>query len=247
MDMGKYVAVGVLAMIILAAATYESPNKKKTAGEGETAAASSEEPGAESPVFEATFGAAPELAPPAEAPVGADPAETQVAAVTPAGGEVVTPGAEAGGEAPAPAPSPEIAQAAKELKEYTVKAGQTLSDIAEELLGDRKRWKALYDANKDRLPSPDRIREGMKLVYGELVEKAPAAKQAVTQAASKALPASAPRASGGRTYTVAKGETLYAISRKTLGKGGRWQEIAQLNGLPEGKVRAGQVLKLPQK
>jgi len=245
MDMGKYVAVGVLAMIILAAATYESPNKKKQTPEGETAAASSEEPGSESPVFEATFGPAPELAPPAPAPAG--PGETQVAAVPAASGE---PGAEQqpSGESPAPAPSPEIAQAAKELKEYTVKAGQTLSDIAEELLGDRKRWKALYDANKDRLPSPDRIREGMKLVYGELKQKAPAAKQAVAQAASKALPASAPRAaSGGKTYTVAKGETLYAISRKTLGKGGRWKEIAKLNGLPEGKVFAGQVLKLPKK
>ncbi|HBP20458.1 MAG TPA: hypothetical protein DEA08_22035, partial [Planctomycetes bacterium] len=171
----------------------------------------------------------------------------QVAAVPVGGAEggVVT---SAGEASPAPAPSPEIAQAAKELKEYTVKAGQTLSDIAEELLGDRKRWKALYDANKDRLPSPDRIREGMKLVYGELQRNAPAAKQAVAQATAKALPASAPRpASGGKTYTVAKGETLYAISKKTLGKGGRWKEIAQLNGLPEGKVFAGQVLKLPSK
>ena len=78
-----------------------------------------------------------------------------------------------------------------------------------------------------------------------LADSAPAA---VAQATAKALPASAPRpASGGKTYTVAKGETLYAISKKTLGKGGRWKEIAQLNGLPEGKVFAGQVLKLPSK
>ena len=47
---------------------------------------------------------------------------------------------------------------------YVVRRGETLTQIAEETLGSGKMWKRIYEANKDRLASPDSLREGQVLV-----------------------------------------------------------------------------------
>ena len=48
-----------------------------------------------------------------------------------------------------------------------------------------------------------------------------------------------------RTYTVEKGDSLWAIAESQLGDGGRYPEIKRLNGLSSDVIYAGQVLKLP--
>ena len=49
-------------------------------------------------------------------------------------------------------------------KSYTIKSGDTLSDIAQELLGDANRWKEIYKMNKDVIgDNPDMIHPGTKL------------------------------------------------------------------------------------
>ncbi len=48
-----------------------------------------------------------------------------------------------------------------------------------------------------------------------------------------------------RTYTVKKGDSLWAIAAKQLGNGSRYKEIKSLNGLTSDTIYAGQVLKLP--
>ncbi len=49
-------------------------------------------------------------------------------------------------------------------KTYTVKAGDTLSDIAESEMGDAKRWPELYAANKEAVgDNPDMIHPGLEL------------------------------------------------------------------------------------
>jgi nucleoid-associated protein YgaU len=51
-----------------------------------------------------------------------------------------------------------------------------------------------------------------------------------------------------RTHRIQKGESLYALSRRYLGAGKRWREIAQLNGLDDRGVRrlpVGRVIKIP--
>lgn len=50
-----------------------------------------------------------------------------------------------------------------------------------------------------------------------------------------------------RTYTVQRGDTLWGIAKKALGKGARYTEIVKLNGLKTSTIYAGQVLKIPQK
>jgi nucleoid-associated protein YgaU len=43
---------------------------------------------------------------------------------------------------------------------YTVKSGDSLSKIAKAVYGDWKRWKDIYEANKDEIKNPDLIRVG---------------------------------------------------------------------------------------
>ncbi len=68
----------------------------------------------------------------------------------------VTGGDAAGAHAAAPA-------AAAAARTYTVKAGDTLSKIAKEHLGNANAYMKIFDANKDQLTDPDKIKPGQVL------------------------------------------------------------------------------------
>ena len=48
-------------------------------------------------------------------------------------------------------------------KTYTVKPGDTLSKIAKEQLGNANAYTKIFDANKDQLTDPDKIKPGQVL------------------------------------------------------------------------------------
>ena len=48
-------------------------------------------------------------------------------------------------------------------QQYTVQSGDNLSKIAKNLLGDGNAWKKIFDANRDVLDDPDKIRPGQTL------------------------------------------------------------------------------------
>jgi nucleoid-associated protein YgaU len=54
-------------------------------------------------------------------------------------------------------------------KTYTVKAGDTLSKIAKEHLGNANAYMAIFDANKDQLTDPDKIKPGQVLKIPDAV------------------------------------------------------------------------------
>jgi nucleoid-associated protein YgaU len=56
-----------------------------------------------------------------------------------------------------------MAAAATAGRTYTVKAGDTLSKIAKEHLGDAKQYTAIFNANRDQLSDPDKIQPGQVL------------------------------------------------------------------------------------
>lgn len=58
--------------------------------------------------------------------------------------------------------STEAAAPGSELT-YTVAKGDTLSHIARHFYGKASRWQAIFDANRDQLDDPDRIRPGQVL------------------------------------------------------------------------------------
>jgi LysM repeat protein len=53
--------------------------------------------------------------------------------------------------------------AAPQGKTYTVQAGDTLSKIAKEHLGNANAYMKIFDANKDQLTDPDKIKPGQVL------------------------------------------------------------------------------------
>ena len=72
-----------------------------------------------------------------------------------------------GGPAAAPAPTTSSGAAANSgatsAKTYTVKAGDTLSRIAKEVLGNAQDYMRIFELNKDQLSDPDRIKPGQVL------------------------------------------------------------------------------------
>lgn len=49
------------------------------------------------------------------------------------------------------------------VKTYKVEKGDTLSTISKKVYGHTKYWKNIYEANKDKLKSPDVVPQGMEL------------------------------------------------------------------------------------
>lgn len=49
-------------------------------------------------------------------------------------------------------------------KTYVVQKGDTLQKISEKMYGTTKKWKKIFEANKNVLKNPDRIKAGQKLI-----------------------------------------------------------------------------------
>ncbi len=73
--------------------------------------------------------------------------------------------------APAPAPAPVYTATSSDEplapaggKTYVVRKGDTLYGLARKFYNDQSRWRDIYNANRDRLSSPNQLRVGMRLV-----------------------------------------------------------------------------------
>lgn len=65
---------------------------------------------------------------------------------------------------PAPQSQAQAAAAgASGTRTYTVKPGDTLSKISKEFYGDPNRYQKIFEANRDKLENPDKIRAGQEL------------------------------------------------------------------------------------
>jgi len=51
-----------------------------------------------------------------------------------------------------------------ETREYTIKKGDTLSKVAKEQLGAARRWRYLYELNKNRIKNPNKLKTGQKII-----------------------------------------------------------------------------------
>ncbi len=56
-----------------------------------------------------------------------------------------------------------VSSTVDETTMYTVAAGDNLSKIAKRFYGNANAWKSIFDANRDQLPDPGRIRPGQIL------------------------------------------------------------------------------------
>jgi len=69
------------------------------------------------------------------------------------------------GRAPAPGTPPAVAAVAATTKSisYTVQRGDSLSGIATKMYNDSRRWRAIYEANRAALDSPESLKVGQIL------------------------------------------------------------------------------------
>lgn len=115
----------------------------------------------------------------------------------------------------APAPAPTPSEPGENVS-YTVQKGDTLWGIAQAY---GTTVAAL--AERNGVANPNRIYPGQVIQIGG---QAPAS---------------------GKTYTVRKGDSLWAIAARELGSGRRYGEIKSLNGLSGDTIYPGQTLKIP--
>jgi nucleoid-associated protein YgaU len=147
----------------------------------------------------------------------------------------------------APAPTPEPAPVAAAERTYVVQPGDTLSDISRRELGSASKWRQLLEANSDVLHGSEAVRAGMKLkIPGGAVARSSGSTPTPTPVAATPVPKPS---GGGKTYTVASGDTLSSIASRLLGSSGRWRELLAANeSVLHGsdKLRAGMVLTIPE-
>ncbi len=55
------------------------------------------------------------------------------------------------------------APADREVKQYTVASGDSLSKIAQREYGDGSKWQRIFEANRDKIKNPDLIHPGQVL------------------------------------------------------------------------------------
>lgn len=94
-----------------------------------------------------------------------------------------------------------------------------------------------YSLNYARIAGYGRPAYGTQPVKEESTQEAAKASQTAASSTTKKY----------TTYTVKRGDSLWNIARKELGKAQRYKEIMTLNGLKSDLIKVGQVLKIPVK
>lgn len=123
-------------------------------------------------------------------------------------------------------------------KTYTVKKGQTLWSISEEAYDSGYNW--IDIAKENNLTSPNDISEGQELRLPSVEPK----EETTIAVADEEINDTTIESN---TYTVKKGDTLWAIAVSAYGDGYKWIEIAKANNLVNPDIiHSGNVLTLPR-
>jgi nucleoid-associated protein YgaU len=123
---------------------------------------------------------------------------------------------------------------------YEVQPNDSYWTISERLYGTGAYFKALAQQNRGKGGSEDQLQPGSLILaptvaeleksYPDLCPKANHREAMQSQNQSRVSNVSTRNQyRGGRTYTVAEGDTLFNIARYELGKASRWAEIYELN------------------
>ncbi|MFK7741922.1 MAG: LysM peptidoglycan-binding domain-containing protein [Planctomycetota bacterium] len=139
--------------------------------------------------------------------------------------------------------APPAASAPASSTTYTVRRGDTLSEISSRQLGSVRYMKAIRDLNPAL--NPNRLKVGAKILLPARSALAGGAASGGSSNSGKKGDAFQ-RAGAYRSYVIVRGDTLERIARVQLGSTGRVGDIKRLN--PEvnpRRLRPGKKLKLP--
>lgn len=147
--------------------------------------------------------------------------------------------------------------------DYTVQPGDTLTRIVRRHYhtDDEAVLRKVFEANQDRLRSPDALLVGARIRLPDIGQARPVVEPAPDQesGALAQQKAKAPAPTGNspkpgqtpadwRWYVVKPGDLLSTVAQAELGSARRWKEIARLNQdiLPDpSRVRSGMRIRLP--
>jgi LysM repeat protein len=131
---------------------------------------------------------------------------------------------------------------------YVVRPGDTLSKIAKEVYGDGRRWRKIFEANKDRISDPSKIYPGQELCIPSEPTEPPAETPPAEPPAEPPPPEEKPfvTVAGVNLYagpstdvevvgTLSSGERLEIVGRKADSS---WWQVAAPQGLAWVAARA---------
>jgi nucleoid-associated protein YgaU len=127
---------------------------------------------------------------------------------------------------------------------YTVRPGDDLWTISENVYSDGFKWVEIAKLNK--LENPGLIHAGDKLTIPTTVQEKPAS-QKIIQANQTQNSVVKNNSITGNTYTVVSGDNLWDIAVRAYGDGFRWVEISRANNLTNPNlIHPGNLFKIPR-
>ncbi len=122
---------------------------------------------------------------------------------------------------------------------YTIKPGDDLWSISENIYRDGFKWVEIAKVNK--LTDPGLIHAGNKLII-------PAPEMAKAESAAKAqTTVTQNNTITGSAYTIKSGDNLWNIAVRAYGDGFKWPDIAKANNLENPNlIFSGNTLKIPR-
>ncbi len=140
---------------------------------------------------------------------------------------------------------------------HTVAAGESFWSISKKHYGLGRYSAALAEYNQSRIPQPDKIKPGMKVIvppvetleqkYERLIFGA-SASVSKEESAAPVKSGFFVDAAGQPMYRVGEGDTLSTIAQDHMGRSSRWPRIVEMNreSLPNpDAMKLGMILRLP--
>jgi len=119
-------------------------------------------------------------------------------------------------------------------KTYKVEPGDSLAKISMKVFGKEKYWQKIFEANKDKMSSPDDLlRVGTTLVIPAIADAPlPPSDTVVAPPVEPPVVKNDPPKNDGlakKTYKVKAGDTLSSIAKTQLGDANKWRAIFMAN------------------
>ena len=139
-------------------------------------------------------------------------------------------------------PTAEVVADATKEGVYVVESGDSLGLISQKTLGTARKAAEIARFNGMAVDAPLKVGQELKIPPAA----APVAPQVQAQVPAPATVPAKPAVEGKRTHTVARGDSLFALSKRYYGEGSGFRAIAEANGLDaDSPLKVGSEIRIP--